>query len=37
MAQFAPIFCFVVFLGLWSVYVFVSCNLWWSSKRPYSL
>nr|YP_005267043.1 ATP synthase F0 subunit 8 [Paphia amabilis]AEH99623.1 ATP synthase F0 subunit 8 [Paphia amabilis] len=36
MAQFAPIFCFVVFLVLWLCYAFVVCSLWWSVKRPYS-
>nr|YP_010555872.1 ATP synthase F0 subunit 8 [Marcia japonica]UYR95104.1 ATP synthase subunit 8 [Marcia japonica] len=36
MAQFAPIFCLLVFFGLWSMYVLILCSLWWTSKRPYS-
>nr|YP_010410220.1 ATP synthase F0 subunit 8 [Tapes dorsatus]YP_010555898.1 ATP synthase F0 subunit 8 [Tapes conspersus]URH16431.1 ATP synthase F0 subunit 8 [Tapes dorsatus]UYR95130.1 ATP synthase subunit 8 [Tapes conspersus] len=36
MAQFAPIFCFLVFTALWCVYCLVFCSLWWSAKRSYS-
>nr|YP_005267056.1 ATP synthase F0 subunit 8 [Paratapes textilis]AEH99636.1 ATP synthase F0 subunit 8 [Paratapes textilis] len=36
MAQFAPIFCFFVFMALWCGFMLVMCTLWWSAKRPYS-
>nr|YP_010555886.1 ATP synthase F0 subunit 8 [Marcia recens]UYR95118.1 ATP synthase subunit 8 [Marcia recens] len=35
-AQFAPMFCLVVFLMLWCFFVFIMCMVWWSGKRPYS-